>query len=155
MTTYSIDLDAGQLVHSLRDADRRQEERLTLRATREYVARAEARSELLGLGDEEAEDLSEVAVVGRLEVAPPTEPGGWILRIRVVDELGPRLPEDQAAPDAEEEIGLAEFQTRFVLPETGTIEVEADIESPTAKQRLDRLLAEIRQDKHKSSRAGG
>jgi hypothetical protein len=42
------------------------------------------------LGDQEREDLTEIATIGTLEIAP-VEPGkGWLLTVLVEDESGAR-----------------------------------------------------------------
>ena len=53
----------------------------------------------LHLGDEEREDLSEIAVVASVEIAPGNAADGWLLHIVVEDEIGPRLSKGDATAE--------------------------------------------------------
>lgn len=46
------------------------------------------------LGDEEREELSEVATVATLEIAPTHAADGWVLTVAVEDEVGPRSSQE-------------------------------------------------------------
>ena len=92
MEPFPVDIDPKQIVRwliaehritpsSLKIAARRTTE------VREIPARAE-----LHLGDEEREDLSEVATVATLEITPAHPSDGWLMTISVEDEIGPRGP---------------------------------------------------------------
>lgn len=73
----------------------------------------------------------------------------WTLRIRVSDEIGPNLPIDASVPSGEEEIDLPTFFAEFIENDRGLPEVSAEVESPEAKGNLTRLLAAIREDRHR------
>src|SRR5271165_1210538 len=101
METYPVDLDAGQIVDWLIEEQRRGSLDLDVAANRSYAPEALDSAEAQRLG-EEADDVSDVFAIGELEVRPRHTTDGWLLRIRVEDRLGSRLPEDEDAPPEEE-----------------------------------------------------
>lgn len=146
METYPMDLDAQQIVRWLIEEQRRGTLGLNAVATRSYAVEL-ANSQLERLG-EDAEDLSDVLAIGLLELRSPAAQDGWVLRIRVEDRLGPRLPEDGDAPEGEEEIDLETFEAEFTKPERGTAEVSLDAEDAHAKAKFSRIFNRILKDKH-------
>jgi hypothetical protein len=151
METYPADVDPDQLVRWVM-AERRAAQRPAISAiarrtteVREIPIRREVH-----LGDQEREDLSEIATVGTLEIAP-LEPGkGWLLTVLIEDEAGPRAPDDNAAPEGEEEIDLDTFYEEFVRPGRGNAYVVAEVENAAAKGRVTRLLNRIERNLHSS-----
>jgi hypothetical protein len=105
---------------------------------REIPARRE-----LHLGDEEREDLNEIATIATLEIAPAHPADGWLLRIVVEDESGPRISTGETTSAAEQQIDLGAFYHEFIRPGRGTADITADIEGPAAKARLAHLLGTI------------
>ncbi len=99
---------------------------------------------------EDAEDVSDGLAVGLLGT-PPAAGDAWSLRIRVEDRLGPRLPEDEDAPEEEEEIDLATFEAEFILPERETAEVLLDAEDARARARFSRFLKQMLTGEHRSA----
>ena len=152
METYPVDLEAGQIVHWLIEEQRRGSLKLDVAATRSYAAEALDGAEAERLG-EEAEEVSDIFAIGELEVRPRHAADGWLLRIRVEDRLGPRLPEDEDAPEGEEEIDLQTFRAEFVQPERATAEVVLEAEDGQAKARFTRLFEKILKDKHTGQRS--
>jgi hypothetical protein len=151
METYPADVDPDQLVRWLM-AERRVAQRPAIsaiaRRTRE-VREIPIRREV-HLGDQEREDLSEIATVATLEIAP-VEPGkGWLLSVLIEDEAGPRTPDDNAAPEGEEEIDLDAFYEEFIRPGRGTAYVVAEVQNAAAKGRVTRLLNQIERNLHRS-----
>jgi len=55
--------------------------------------------------------------------------------------------------EGEQAIDLATFYSQCIRPGRGTANVVADVESPAAKHRLNRLLAEIENNRHVPDRA--
>jgi hypothetical protein len=47
------------------------------------------------------------------------------LRIRVEDDIGPRVPEDEPTPGTEEEIDLGAFYEEFIAAGRGVAEITA------------------------------
>lgn len=151
METYPADVDPEQLVRWIM-AERRVAQRAAVSAIarrttemREIPMRGEVH-----LGDQEREDLSEIATVGTLEIAP-VEPGkGWLITVLIEDEVGPRAPDDNAAPEGEEEIDLDAFYDEFIRPGRGNAYVVAEVENAAAKGRVTRLLNRIERNLHRS-----
>jgi hypothetical protein len=149
---YPVDLEAEQIVRWLLDEERLHAFDLLVRATRSYQRSALEPDEDGRLGDAEREDLGESSEVGVVEVVPRHRPSLWTLRIRVSDDIGPGLPEDEPVPAGEEEIDLPTFYEEFVKAGRGLAEVSAQVESPAAKGSLTRVLEAMREDRHKHSR---
>jgi len=94
----------------------------------------------LHLGDEEREDLREVATVATLEMTPAHASDGWILKVTVEDETGPRVSNDAAT---EQKIDLGTFYHQFIRPGRGTATVSAEVQDPEAERHLNELLDAI------------
>ena len=92
MQSYPVDLDPEQIVQWVM-AERRAPPlvftAIARRTTepRDLPARREIR-----LGDQEREDLSEIATIATLEISPIHAGDGWRLTVVVEDEAGPRVP---------------------------------------------------------------
>ena len=103
MQTYPVDIDPGQVARWLKaecevapstfkiSARRRQE-------VREIPVRAETH-----LGDTEREDLTEIATIATLEIAPVHASDGWLLSVVVEDEVGPRVSNGGTGGEAEQQ----------------------------------------------------
>lgn len=154
METYPLDIDANQAVRWLLEEQRRGTLRLNVLATRSYVLEELKQAESQSLGEEEAEDLSDVLAIGVLEVSPPAANDGWLLRLRVEDRIGRQSLDDEDVPPPEDEIDLEAFQAEFILPERGVADVSLEAENPQAKARFTRLFKDMLRDKH-SAAAGG
>jgi hypothetical protein len=150
METYPADVDPDQLVRWVmaeRRAARRPPVSAIARRTTE-VREIPMRREV-HLGDQEREDLNEIGTVGTLEIAP-VEPGkGWLVTVLIEDEAGPRAPDDNAAPEGEEEIDLDTFYDEFIRPGRGNAYVVAEVENAAAKGRVTRLLNRIERNLHR------
>lgn len=146
MESFAVDVDPEQIVRwvvaehgkapsSLKTSARRVIE------TREIASRSEYH-----LGDEEREELSEVATVATLEIAPAHEHGGWLLTVTVEDEIGPRdvVEGDTGARlEADQQIDLGTFYNEFIRPGRGVTNVIAVVDDTAAKRDLTRLLDAI------------
>ena len=148
MEPFPIDIEAKQIVRWLLDEERIQAFGLLVSATRSYQ-RAELEAGEQGRLDEaEREELSEISEVGLLEVTPRKEPSRWTLRIRVADDIGPRLPDDEPVPTGDEEIDLATFYEEFIAADRGLAEVSVETENAGARADLSRLIEAILKDRH-------
>lgn len=152
METYSIDIAPEQVVRWLMVEGRLHAFDLLVNATRSFEP-----GELTGgvsrrLGEEEREEVSEIAEVGLLEVMPRQKPHIWTLRVRVEDDIGPRLPEDEPVPDTEEELDLPTFYEEFIKTDRGLAEVSVEVDSPAAKASFNRVLDAILTDRHQRSK---
>jgi hypothetical protein len=148
MESMAIDLAPEQIVHWLMDEDRRDAFDLLVNTTRFYRTGELSSEERGSLDDDEEEGLSETCEVGILEVRPRHEPHRWVLRIRVEDDIGPRVPEDESVSEAEEEIDLGAFYEEFIKANRGTAEASAEVASAADKAGIARLLEAIIRDTH-------
>jgi hypothetical protein len=152
MQSYPVDLDPEQIVQWVM-AERRAPPlvftAIARRTTepRDLPARREIR-----LGDQEREDLSEIATIATLEISPIHAGDGWRLTVVVEDEAGPRVPEEGAVDEGEEEIDLDTFYGEFILPGRGSANVIAEVEDSAAERRLAELLSTIERNRHGSDR---
>jgi hypothetical protein len=152
METYPVDIDPKQLVRWMKAECEAAPSsfRITARRTREV--RAIPVGKETHLGDEEREDLSEIATIGRLEIAPTHASDGWLLSVVVEDEIGPRISDRGAEAEGEQQIDLGAFYNEFIRPGRGAANVTADVASPGAKARITRLLNAIETDHHSPTR---
>jgi len=151
METYPVDLDASQIVRWLIEEQRRGTLQFSITATRSYVVEAFERADLDQMG-EDAADLNDVLAIGALEVRPPNGKNGWLLRIRVEDRVGPRLPEDEDAPDGEEEIDLQAFEADFIKPDPDAAEVSLEAENAHGKASFTKLFNHMLRNEHGAKR---
>ncbi len=151
METYPVDLEASQIVRWLMEEQSRGTLQLNVTATRSFVVEAFEKADFDQMG-EDAADLNDVLAVGTLEVRPPNGKNGWVLRIRVEDRIGPRLPEDEDAPDGEEEIDLQTFEADFIKPDPDAAEVSLDVENAQGKASFTRLFNHMLRNEHTAKR---
>jgi len=144
-----VDIEPRQIVRWLLDEERIKAFDLLVTATRSYERGELAPGEERQLGEAEAEELSEINEVGLLEVMPRKEPSRWTLRLRVTDDIGPRMPEDEPVPTEDEEIDLATFNEEFVVADRGFTEVSAEAQDRAASAELTRLVEAIVENRHR------
>jgi hypothetical protein len=159
MESYPVDIDAAQVVRWVKAEHERSRStfRISARRSRE-VREIPARLEL-HLGDEEREDLTETATVGTLEIAPAHAAEGWLLRVVVEDEVGPRISEGEMASSAgasaaEQPIDLGAFYHEFIRSGRGNASITGEVESPAGKAHLACLLQAIEKNSHVSEQGG-
>jgi hypothetical protein len=152
METYPVDIDPGQVARWLKaecevapstfriSARRRRE-------VREIPVRAESH-----LGDAEREDLTEIATIATLEIAPIHASDGWLLSVVVEDEVGPRVSNGGTSSEAEQQIDLGTFYKEFIRPGRGNANVIAEAEDTAAKEHLARLIKTIETNRHGANR---
>lgn len=154
MRRYPVDIDPEQIVRwvmaergatplSFNAVSKRSTETRDIPMRQEYH-----------LGDEEREELSEIATVASLEIAPVHASDGWRLTVVVEDEGGPRVPEEDAADEGEEEIDLETFYAEFIRPGRGSANVVAEVEDSSAERRLADLISAIEKNRHGSEPRG-
>ena len=100
----------------------------------------------------EREDLTEIATIATLEIAPVHAEDGWLLSVVVEDEVGPRLSNGSAGGEAEQQIDLGTFYEEFIRPGRGNATVTAEIADPAAKEHLARVLQAIETNRHGAGR---
>jgi len=151
METYPVDIDPAQIVRWVKAEQETSPTtfRITAMRSRE-VQEIPVRREL-HLGDEEREDLSEIETVATLEIAPAQTMDGWVLRIIVEDEIGPRISEGQTSV-AEQQIDLGTFYHQFIRPGRGTAIAVGEFDGAAAKLHLTRVLEAIEKNLHAAAK---
>lgn len=134
MEPYADDIDPEQIVRWITDEDHATPCKFRIAASRTSEHRAIPLDDAR-LGDEEREDLTEIATVAALEIAPVPASEGWVLTVTVEDEIGPR-----PARAGMRKIDLASFYDQFVRTGRGTASVAAEVDGPEGEVRLSRLL---------------
>ncbi len=94
-------------------------------------------------GGYEETDVQEITAVGSLDVVPEHRPDSWILRVRVKDELGNRIPADEDAPEGPEEISLDQFWDEFIAPARGMPSIWVSASDLAEKDAFDQFLSEL------------
>jgi hypothetical protein len=145
MDTFPVDIDPVQVLRWLKLESEAAPSTFRITARRGQEVRELPVGQEVHLGDEEREDLSEVATVATLEISPAHASEGWLLTVVVEDELGPRMPDGGAG---ERQMDLARFYDAFIRPERGIADVVAEVDGPAARARLTRLLEAIERNRH-------
>lgn len=140
MEPYAIDLEPEQVVTWLSDQSHLDAFNIGVRATRSYEVAELRGGKSARLSDSDLDELGDVVEVGLLEVFPAKRPGAWKISLRMEDDLGPRLPEDDSAPDEEEEIDLRSFIEEFVRGGRGVPLLSAEAEDAAAGRQLAKVL---------------
>ena len=152
MQSYPVNLDPEQVVRWFMAERRAPPLTFTAVAKRATEPRDLPAQRELQLGDQEREDLSEIATIATLEIAPIHASDGWRLTVAVEDEAGPRVPEEGAVDDGDEEIDLDAFYDEFIRPGRGSANVVAEVEDSAAERRLADLISTIERNRHGSVR---
>jgi hypothetical protein len=150
METYPVDIDPTQVVRWVKAESETSPSTCKIVARRSREVRdIPIRSEL-HLGDEEREDLSEIATIATLEIAPMHASEGWLLRVVVEDEIGPRITEGGMTSEGEQQIDLGTFYHEFIRPVRGSASIVVEVEGPEARAHVTRLLGTIEKNRHSS-----
>jgi hypothetical protein len=148
MEPFPVDIDPKQIVRWIIAEHRITPSSLKIVARRTTEVREIPTRKELHLGDEEREDLSEVATVASLEIAPAHPSDGWRMTITVEDEIGPRGPGRGTMVEDDQQIDLETFNSQFIRLERGTATVVAQADDAAAEARISSLLASIENDRH-------
>jgi hypothetical protein len=148
MERFAVDVDPGQIVRWIVAEHKAAPLSLKISARRVTAAREIPMRSEYHLGDEERADLSEMATIATLEIAPAHEHDRWLLTVTVEDEIGPRVSTDGAEAESEQQIDLGTFYSNFIRPQRGIANVVAEVESPSAKLHVFRLLEAIERNRH-------
>lgn len=153
MQTYPLDVDPEQLIRWIIAERATNPSRFKLAANRVAEEREIPLRKELRLGDEAREDLSDVATVATLELAPAHDEG-WSVTVVVEDDFGPQFADDAPQENAEGELDLETFFEEFIRPGRGTTAIVAKAQTPAAKERLSFLIADVIRDRHAPSSGG-
>jgi len=148
MESFPVDIDAGQIVRWIMAEQAAAPHTFRTNARRSTEVREIPERREFHLGDEEREELSEVATIATLEIAPAHPSDGWLLTVTVEDEIGPRVSGEGAAAETEQQIDIGTFYSTFIRPERGTANVVAEVDSPSARRNLTRLLNTMERNQH-------
>jgi hypothetical protein len=148
MEPFPVDIDPKQIVRWIIAEHRIEPSSLKIVARRTAEERQIPARADLHLGDEEREDLSEIATVATLEIAPAHPSDGWLMTVTVEDEVGPRGPGRGTIVEDDEQIDLEAFNSLFIRPERGIATAVAQANDAAAESRLSSLLASIENDRH-------
>jgi hypothetical protein len=150
MESYPVDIDPEQVVRWVKaECDAAPSAfRTTARRTREVRKLPDGGK--THLGDEEREDLSEIATIATLDIAPAHASDGWSLSVVVEDEVGPHSLGPGSVGE-EEQIDVGAFYSAFIRPDRGIATVSADVEDAAARARLTQLLNLIETNRHRSN----
>ena len=140
MEDYEIDLPADVVVGWTVQAVKHGGSGLLTNAWREYVV---DESFVREKGGYEETDVQEVTAVGSLDVVPEHRPDSWVLRVRVKDELGDRMPDDEDVPEGPEAISLDQFWDEFIAPRRGMASIWVSASSLAEKEAFDHFLTEL------------
>jgi len=148
MEAYPVDIDPGQVARWVKAECEITPAAFSIsarrsREVREIPVRAETH-----LDDAEREDLTEVATIATLDIAPVHASDGWLLSVVVEDEVGPRVSNGDTSGDAEQQIDLGTFYKEFIRPGRGSANVVAEVENLEAKEYLTRLINAIETNRH-------
>ena len=148
METYPVDIDPVQVVRWIKAEHDAAPASFKVSARRSTETRQIPFRKEIHLGDEEREDLSEIATIASLDVSPIPASDGWLLSIVVEDESGPRISLGGTTAEAEQQIDLGTFYNEYIRPGRGTANVVVEVEGPAARARVTRLLDAIEKNRH-------
>jgi hypothetical protein len=152
METYPVDIDPEQVVRWIKAEREAAPTTFKIAARRIREVREIPPERSAHLGDEEREDLSEIATIATLEIAPSRASDGWLLTVLVEDEMGPRVPDTGATSDDEQQIDLTAFYKEFIRSGRGNATVIAAVTDSAAKARMAHLLRAIETNRHAPAR---
>jgi hypothetical protein len=148
METYPVDIDPGQVARWVKAECEVAPSRFRISARRRREVREIPVQAGTHLDDAEREDLTEIATIATLEIAPVHASDGWLLSVVVEDELGPRISNGSTGGEAEQQIDLGTFYKEFIRPGRGNANVTAEAADPAAKEHLARLIKAIETNRH-------
>ncbi|MGO9132718.1 MAG: hypothetical protein ACLP8A_01545 [Methylovirgula sp.] len=153
METYSVDIDAGQVVRWLKAEQETGASPFRITARRDREVEELPIQDELKLGDVEREDLSEVTTMATLDVEPFHANEGWRLSIVIEDDIGPRISDQRGVERNEQQIDIGTFYEEFIRPGRGNANVIVEVENSAAEERLRPLLDDIEKNHHGADRS--
>ena len=147
MPDFPIEIAPEQVLNWLKSEIAMRPNEFSVRAEREFVAAPTLDKQSAGIAEDT--DLSAVAAVGRLEVQPLDPSDGWVLRMRVEDQLGDHLPDGRSVAEQVEEIDLDTFEELFLTPaDRALVETVLVAETQEAARRAGPIFSDILTDHH-------
>jgi len=148
MDTYPLDIDPEQVVRWVKTECDAAAAPFQVSARRAREQREIPLEKAAHLGDAEREDLTEIATIATLEIAPLHVSEGWRVSVVVEDELGPRIADGVSAEEREQRIDPGTFYKEFIRPGRGNATVIAEVEDAAARARVDHLIHAIETNRH-------
>jgi hypothetical protein len=135
MEEWSVDVLPGQVLQWAREDATEKHPRLWVRVGREFALE---QRDLAGVSEDD--DVNLVETLGVLEISPVGGQAGWTLLVRVegTAELRPAGEGDSYDPDAE--LSLEDFESQFLVPEHGEVDVTVQVEDAAARRRFEDWL---------------
>ncbi len=152
METYPVDIDPQQLVRWVKAEHEASPATLRVAASRSREVREIPARRETHFGDQEREDLTEVATVATLEIAPARTSDGWRINLVVEDEAGPRVSDWDGSGEEGRSIDIGTFYNEFIRPGRGIANVTAEVEGPVARARVTRIIHAIEKNLHRQQR---
>jgi len=141
MDEYEVDILPGELLGWVREDARRKMPRLSVRASKDYWVDTGAAGEMGRVGED---DIAPVIVRGVMEVSPQRGRRGWTLQVAAEDSVGLRPTGEDEGYENESDITVDAFESEFLLPERGEVEITVLAEDAAAWRRFQRWLARRR-----------
>jgi len=135
MEELSVDVLPSEILRWVREDAGEKHPHLWVRASREYRADNGGVPRI-----SEEDDVNLVSATGTLEISPQRGPGGWTLQLRAegTAELRPASEGDGLDPDAE--LSLETFESEFLNPEHGEVDITVQFEDAAARRRFEDWL---------------
>lgn len=150
MESYPLDIDPEQVVRWIKAECTADPSRFRTAARRSREQHTLPTGVKTHLGEDDREELHEVATVATLDIGPARASEGWQLSILVEDEIGPHAL-TAGATSEEEPIDLDAFYGIFIRRGRGDATVSAEVENAEAGARLSKLLHLIETNRHAPS----
>lgn len=135
MEEWSIDVLPGQILRWVREDATRKQPSLWVRVGREYDTREGSFASV-----SEEDDVNLISALGVLEISPLGGQAGWMLLVRAegTAELRPADEGDSYDPDME--LSLEDFESQFLAPEHGEVDVTVQVEDAAGRRRFEEWL---------------
>ena len=135
MEEYSVDLLPGQILRWVREDAQRKHPSLWVRGSREYEV---ADGAVPRISDDD--DVNVINAAAVIEISPQGKAAGWTLQLRAAGTAELRAPEEGNSYDADAELNLDSFESEFLNPLHGEVDVTVQVEDAAARKRFEQWL---------------
>jgi hypothetical protein len=135
MDEFSVDVLPGDILRWLREDAAQEHPSLWVRASREY----QVEQDTIPRAAEE-DDLNIVNATGLLEISPQGGAGGWTLQLRAEGTAELRSPAEGNSFDPDADLSLEAFESEFLNPLHGEVDVTVQFEDAAARNRFEQWL---------------
>lgn len=141
MDQYEVDILPGEVLGWVRDDAGRKTPRLGVRVSKEYWVDTEHTREISRIGEE---DIAPVIARGVMEISPQGKRVGWTLQVSAEDSVAVRSASEDEKYMDESDMTVDAFESEFLIPERGEVEIVVLADDVRAWQRFQRWLARRR-----------